>query len=73
MTQTRLQGVGMTDAKTAAEFRKGELIKWNFGYKSEILEIEPCGTKCLYITTKGIDSGYISRNRYAKDTLLAIG
>ena len=39
MTTAHLQGIGQHAAKAAAELKAGDVIVWNFGQTSQVIEV----------------------------------
>ena len=38
---THLQGIGSVPAKAAQELQRGDIIRWNYGYTSTVLDLIP--------------------------------
>jgi len=38
---THLQGIGSVPAKAAADLQRGDIIRWNYGYTSTVLDLIP--------------------------------
>ena len=38
-----LQGIGRVDAKPATEIKIGDILIWNYGYKSTVKSVEKLG------------------------------
>lgn len=75
MTRTvKLMGVyGRTDAKPAEEMQVGDIVLWNYGVKGVVLNIVPSASGKTYdITTKTLDTGYISTRRYGAKRLIGV-
>ena len=51
---TRLQGIGIVDAKPAAELKPGDITIWNFGYQHEVLAVEELSPKFVRLVTKSV-------------------
>ena len=67
-----LQNYGFAPAKKAVEFKVGEKMLWNFGSKSEVVEI--VGESKSFITIRSLCSdGNIYQSRLKKDRFVAIG
>lgn len=78
MHTIQLQSIGNVEAKPAADFSKGEKMGWNFGYRSEILEIVKetksfITFKLNNINPDGTITDYIGERRLGKNRLVAIG
>ena len=73
----QLQSVGYVKAKEAQQFKIGELMMWNFGYKSEILSIvKETKTQIIFslnsIKPNGSTDGKVYERRLKKNRLIAI-
>lgn len=66
-----LQSFGWAPAKPAKEFAVGELMLWNFGITSEVLEIKDTSKQFLTFTVKCRD-GKNYTQRMKKDRLVAV-
>lgn len=67
-----LQNYGFSPAKKAAEFKVWEKMLWNFGSKSEVVEI--VDESKSFITIRSLCSdGKIYQSRLKKDRFVAIG
>lgn len=72
MGQVRLQGIGLCDGKPVKELKVGDVIEWNFGYTSTVLELHPTKTgKQINVLLKS-DSGMISNRRMGSERLVAV-
>jgi hypothetical protein len=66
-----LQGVGKVPAIEAENLKTGSILIWNFGSKSEVVDIMPRGKKQLIIIEKHVSYAgkvttsyrYVSRTR----------
>lgn len=68
----KLQGLyGEQKEIKAKDVVIGTILKWNFGYTSEVIEIKPCGKQSVYLTTKS-ENGKIYTDRYRKNRILAV-
>lgn len=74
MTTIKLQGIcGQQEAIPTKQLKVGDLIVWNFGYKSEVIEIMPSKTgKTITFMLKSLDSGNISPRKMGADRLVAV-
>lgn len=74
MTTIKLQGIcGQQKAVPAKQLKAGDLIIWNFGYKSEVIGITPSKTgKTITFMLKSLDSGNISPRKMGADRLVAV-
>jgi quercetin dioxygenase-like cupin family protein len=58
MKTTRLQGIGIVDAKPAVELKPGDVTVWNFGYMHEVLAVEELSPKFVRLVTKSVTPGF---------------
>lgn len=70
----KLQGISGNQTGTPAkELKIGNVIVWNFGYKSEVVDIVPSKTgKTITFMLKSLDSGNISPRKMGADRLVVI-
>ena len=70
----KLQGVYGQQAGTAAKDLKiGDVIVWNFGYKSEVMELIPSKTgKTITAMLKSLESGNISPRKMSAERLVVL-
>lgn len=69
----KLQGIhGDQPAKHVKDLRVGDIIKWNFGYTSTVVELIPSKTGKM-ILCKLLENGTIYERRLGADRLVAIG
>ena len=69
MTNTvKLQGIsGQQKGTKTKDLKIGDIIIWNFGYESEIVEINPSKTgKTITFMLKSFESGNITPRKIAK-------
>jgi len=72
MARIRLEGTGWHDAKPVRELKVGDVIEWNYGYKSTVLELRPTKTgKQIYVTLESRGTEHI--RRMGAERLVAIG
>lgn len=73
MKTIKLQGIyTRQEAKEAKELKIGDVITWNYGYKSQVVSITPSKTgKTLTIMEKSLQDGVI-RSRRMKATTLVV-
>lgn len=72
MTTINLQGLGKVKAKPASELRVGDVLSWNYSPRcSEVVAIEPCGKKSLYVTERSRKTGAEYKRRLLKSRLVA--
>lgn len=72
MEYVNLQGIGKRPAKRVTDIQIGDVIIWNFGYKSTVKGIEVSKTGRTYHLTVISDSGREFRNLYYSNRLLAV-
>ena len=78
MKTTRLQGIGIVDAKPAAELKPGDITIWNFGYQHEVLAVEELSPKFVRLVTKSVtpdkgqDPDKVWHRRTAKTFLVGV-
>lgn len=74
METVKLQGIhGQKKAVPTKQLKVGDLIIWNFGYKSEVIGITPSKTgKTITFILKSLDSGNISPRKMGADRLVAV-
>lgn len=70
MQTIHLQGIGEKEAVAAQKLKVGDILMWNFGYTSTIIEILKETAKSITIKTKSKDN-YIGTRRLMKTTLVA--
>lgn len=70
----KLQGIhGQQPAIPTKELRVGDFIIWNFGYKSEVVEIIPSKTgKTITFMLKSLESGNINARKMGADRLVVV-
>ena len=71
MEYIKLQGIySKKPAKAVKELKKGDIITWNFGYKSEVVELIPGKTiKCML---KSHNDGIIRERKMSSNRLVAV-
>lgn len=75
MTNTvKLQGIsGLQKGTKTKDLKIGDIIIWNFGYKSEIVEINPSKTgKTITFMLKSFESGNITPRKMGAEKLVVI-
>ena len=75
MTNTvKLQGIyGAQKGTPTKDLKVGDVIVWNYGYKSEVVEIIPSKTgKTITFMLKSFESGNISPRKMGADRLVVI-
>ena len=70
----KLQGIhGDRKGTPTKDLKIGDVIIWNFGYKSEVVEIIPSKTgKTITFMLKSLESGNINPRKMVADRLVAI-
>ena len=68
----RLQGIGNVLGNPASEIKKGDILMWNFGSKSEVLEIVKETRKTITIKEKQVGCSYIGERKMTKSRLVCI-
>lgn len=69
----KLQGIyGEQPAKRVKDLHIGDIIKWNFGYTSTVVELIPSKTGKM-ILCKLLENGTIYERRMGAERLVAIG
>lgn len=73
MEQIKLQGIyGTKEAKEVKDLKIGDIITWNYGYQSEVVEIIPSKTgKTFTVMLKSLQDGII-RDRKMGATRLVV-
>lgn len=71
MELVKLQGIyEKQEAKQVKELKKGDVITWNFGHKSEVIDIQATKAKKSYIVyLKSLQDGIV-RTRTMRATRL---
>ena len=75
MTNTvKLQGIyGQQEGTAAKNLKIGDVIVWNYGYKSEVVEIIPSKTgKTITFMLKSHQDGEIRSRRMGTETLIVL-
>lgn len=70
----KLQGIhGQQPAIPTKDLKIGDVIIWNYGYKSEVVEIIPSKTgKTITFMLKSLESGNISARKMGADRLVVV-
>ena len=73
MKEIKLQGIyGKKEAKEVKDSKIGDVITWNYGYQSEVVEMIPSKTgKTFTVMLKSLSDGII-RDRKMKATTLVV-
>lgn len=75
MTNTvKLQGIyGEQKGTATKDLKVGDVIIWNFGYKSEVVEIIPSKTgKTITFMLRSLESGNVNPRKMGADRLVVI-
>lgn len=75
MTNTvKLQGIsGQQKGTPTKELKIGDVIVWNFGYKSEVMEVIPSKTgKTITFMLKSLESGNINTRKMGANRLVVV-
>ena len=75
MTNTvKLQGIGgQKEGTKTKDLKIGDVIIWNYGYKSEVLEIAPSKTgKTITFMLKSFESGNVSTRKMGAERLVVV-
>ena len=70
----KLQGIhGEKKGTPTKDLRIGDIIIWNFGYKSEVVDITPSKTgKTIKFMLKSLESGNVNSRKMGADRLVVI-
>ena len=70
----KLQGIpGQQNAKAVKDLKVGDIITWNYGYKSKVTELKPSKTgKTITFMLKSLESGNINPRKMGADRLVVI-
>ena len=73
MKEIKLQGIyGKKEAKEVKDLKIGDVITWNYGYQSEVVEMIPSKTgKTFTVILKSLSDGIV-RDRKMKATTLVV-
>lgn len=72
MKEVHLQGIGKKEAREAKKLHVGDVITWNYGYKSEVVGMTPSKTgKTITFALKSLEDNIV-RNRKVKATTLLV-
>lgn len=75
MTNTvKLQGIyGQQKGTAVKNLKVGDVIVWNYGYKSEVLELIPSKTgKTITAILKSLESGNVNPRKMGADRLVVV-
>lgn len=74
MGKVKLQGIsGKFDGTQVKDLKKGDIIIWNFGYKSQVVETIPTKTgKQITVLLKSLDNGNILPRRMGSERLVVV-
>ena len=70
----KLQGIyGAKEGTPTKDLKVGDVLIWNYGYKSEVVEILPSKTgKTITFMLKSLESGNISARKMGADRLVVV-
>lgn len=70
----KLQGIyGAKEGTPTKDLKVGDVLVWNYGYKSEVVEIIPSKTgKTITFMMKSLESGNISPRKMGADRLVVV-
>ena len=68
----QLQGVGRVAAKPAGELHAGDVIMWNYGYTSSVVEITPRGKTQINVEMWNRSTATRSSRVMSKTRLVAV-
>lgn len=73
MKKIKLQGIyGMQEAKEVKDLNIGDIITWNYGYKSKVVNMTPSKTgKTITLSLENLDDNIV-RNRKMRSTTLVV-
>jgi hypothetical protein len=68
----KLQGIyGQQAAKAVKDLKIGDIITWNFGYKSEVVEMVPSKTGKTYtVMVKSMQDGIVRSRKMGANRLV---
>ena len=73
MRYVQLQSIGKVPGKPVKDLQRGDVIMWNFGYTSTVLDLIPSKTgKTIVAVLKESASGNIVNRKMGADRLVAI-
>ena len=74
MATVKLQGIyGAKEGTPTKDLKVGDVLIWNYGYKSEVVEILPSKTgKTITFMMKSLESGNISPRKMGADRLVVV-
>lgn len=75
MTSTvKLQGIhGQHEGTAVKNLKVGDVIVWNYGYKSEVMEIIPSKTgKTVTVILKSLESGNVNPRKMGAERLVVV-
>lgn len=74
MAKIQLQGIGKVEAKKVNELNIGDVIMWNFGYTSTVVDLIPTKSgKSIKCMLRSNQDGVIRDRTMRSDRLVAIG
>ncbi|GGF86567.1 hypothetical protein [Paenibacillus aceti] len=73
MGTINLQGVGSVSAISAGELKVGDVCVWNFGYKSEVVDVIVSKTgKTITAMLKSCNDGIVRGRRLGVNSLVGV-
>lgn len=68
----KLQGIpGQQNAKAVKDLKVGDIITWNYGYKSKVTELKPSKTgKTITVILKSLQTGEINDRKMGANRLV---
>lgn len=73
MKEIKLQGIyGTKEAKEVKDLKIGDVITWNYGYQSEVVEMIPSKTgKTFTVMLKSLSDGIVRDRKMSATRLVA--
>lgn len=70
----RLQGIYTElPAKAVKDLKIGDIITWNYGYKSQVVDLTPTKSgKSYNVSLKGLHDGIVRDRQMRSNTLVAV-
>lgn len=70
MKKVQLQGLGWYDGVEVSTIKKGDVLVWNGGFKSRVVEIVKETKSQVVFLMQSLDSDYIGERRMGKTRLV---
>ena len=68
-----LQGIGSVPGKAVKDLASGDIIRWNYGYRSKVLSLAPSGSGKMYaVELLSLETGKVRLRWLAAETLVGI-